>query len=143
MPYSNSKTKNKSNTNMKNNIEEKAETSVQIIYRKFEEMKWIPFVEWLKESRDFLTYLNKTEIELAHFDGSLKKQMAADYYRRNYIDWRTWRDDIRIVDANVNNVWYNRLYFRGEQIGLFKTFKDAMEYAEEFYDRTTDTIKKN
>jgi len=122
---------------------EKAETSVQLILRKNQEMKWIPFIEWLESNKELLLDINKKEIELAHFDGSLKKEMAADYYRKNYISWRTWRDDIRIVNANINNEWYNRLYFRGEQIGIFKTFIDAMEYAEKFYDRTTDTIKKN
>jgi hypothetical protein len=124
-------------------MEEKLETSVQLIFRKNQDMQWIPFIEWLEKNKEFLMDLNKKEIELAHFHGGLKKQMAADYYRKNYINWRTWRDDIRIVNANINNVWYNRLYFRGESIGVFLTFIEAMEYAEKFYDRTTNTIKKN
>lgn len=118
----------------------KHQTTTQIIFNKHKELKWIEFVEWLEGAKEELIKHNQSEIEVAHFHGSLNNQMASEYFRERYTDWR---DGLYTTRACVNQVWYIRLYYNGEMIGNFVSFEEAMDYAEKNYDRATNTIKTN
>ena len=116
------------------------QTTAQYIFSKYSEMKWIDFVEWLLREKEQILKMNKDEIEIAHFHGSLRNGYASDYYRDKY---ESFMDSVHIVKAWVNGVWYQRLYYKQEMINDFVSVNDAVDYAKKNYDRTTDTIKKN
>jgi hypothetical protein len=116
------------------------QTTTQIIFNKHKELKWIEFIEWLEKEKDNLIKHNREEIEIAHFHGSMLTQMASEYFRERYTNWR---DGLHTTRACVNQVWYIRLYYNGEMIGNFVSFEEAMDYAEKNYDRATNTIKAN
>lgn len=116
------------------------ETATQSIFRKYNELRWLDFVEWLDANKQQMLDKDKQTIELAHFHGSMRNGFSTDYYRERYEDIM---DNIKIVRACVNQKWYHRLYYRGEMINDFFTPEEAENYARKHYDRTTDTIKKN
>lgn len=116
------------------------ETATQLIFRKYNELRWLDFVEWLDANKQQMLDKDRQTIELAHFHGSMRNGFSSDYYRERYEDII---DHIKIVRACVNQQWYHRLYYKGVMINDFFTPEEAENYARKHYDRTTDTVKKN
>jgi hypothetical protein len=120
--------------------EMKKETTAQIIFRKHSELNKEDFLDWLIFSRKDLLSSNKLDIKTAHASGAMRTMSNDDYYDKNYDDFI---DNTLIMKAWIHDKWYRRLYYKGEMIGNFISFDEAMEYAKINYDRATDTIKKN
>lgn len=120
--------------------EMKKETTAQIIFRKHSELSKEDFLDWLIFSRKDLLSSNKLDIKTAHASGAMRTMSHDEYYDKSYDDFI---DNILIMKAWIHDKWYRRLYYKGEMIGNFISFDEAMEYAKINYDRATDTIKKN
>jgi hypothetical protein len=116
------------------------QTTSQIIFKKYDELRWMEFCIWLEENRDQLLKHGQQEVEYSHFNGSLKKQSSADYYRSNY---DTMMDGTVIKKMWGDGHWIYRLYYMKKVIGDFISFEEAMHHAEANYDRATNTIKEN
>lgn len=118
----------------------KHETTTQVIFRKYSEFSKEDFLDWLLSSRKELLDSNILEIKRAHASGAVNKMSHDEYYEKHY---DSFIDNTLIMKAWIHDRWYRRLYYKGEMIGNFTSFDEAMEYAKINYDRATDTIKKN
>lgn len=118
----------------------KYETTAQVIFRKYSEFSKEDFLDWLLSSRKELLDSNILEIKRAHASGAVNKMSHDEYYEKHY---DSFIDNTLIAKAWIHDRWYRRLYYKGEMIGNFISFDEAMEYAKINYDRATDTIKKN
>lgn len=116
------------------------ETTAQLILNKFDELRWMEFCIWLNDNRDLMAKHNKDDIEYSHFNGALKSQSSADYYRSAY---NPYLDKVVITRVWVDGGWLNRLVYNKKVIGDFISFEEAMHFVESNYDRATDTIKEN
>lgn len=116
------------------------QTTAQLIINKFDELRWIEFCIWLNDNRELVAKHNKDDIEYSHFNGALKSQSSADYYRNTY---NPYLDKVVITRVWSNGGWLNRLIYNKKVIGDFISFEEAMHFVESNYDRATDTIKEN
>ena len=115
-------------------------TTTQLILNKFDELRWMEFCIWLNDNREVVAKHNKDEIEYSHFNGALKSQSSADYYRTTY---NQYLDKVVITRVWGDGHWLNRLTYNKKVIGDFSSFEEAMHFVESNYDRTTDTIQED
>ena len=116
------------------------QTTTQLILNKFDELRWMEFCIWLNDNLEVVAKHNKDEIEYSHFNGSLKSQSSADYYRTTY---NQYLDKVVITRVWGDGYWLNRLTYNKKVIGDFSSFEEAMHFVESNYDRTTDTIQED
>lgn len=114
------------------------ETTAQVIFRKYNELRWLDFVEWLEGAKEELLNHNKHQLIMAHTQGSRNDESSEDYYERKY---GMYLNKLFGSRTYVNKVWLTRLYYDGQIIGDFPNFEQAIDYAYDNYDRATDTIK--